>query len=150
METIRAVRNIRSELNVAPSKPVAMFVRVADEDTAALFNQTKHYLTRFCHLQSLTIGQAVDVPKQAMSAVVTNAEVFLPLADLVDIRVELERLEKEVARLQSEVDRVEKKLGNPQFVQKAPADVVEAERAKAVDYKAKLAAVQERISALRG
>jgi valyl-tRNA synthetase len=150
METIRAVRNIRAELNVAPSKPIRMLVRAADEATEQLFEQTRHYLKRFCNLQSLEIGTDVEVPQQVMTAVVTNAEVFLPLADLVDIAVEIQRLEKERARLQSEVERVEKKLQNPQFVEKAPAAVVEAEREKAADYKAKLAAVEERIKALRG
>ncbi|GMA52347.1 valine--tRNA ligase [Alicyclobacillus contaminans] len=149
MESIRAVRNIRSELNVAPSKPIAMVVRAADDDTVQLFEQTRHYLMRFCHLQSLVIGrETIDVPDPAMSAVVSQAELFLPLADLVDLAVERERLRKEVARLQAEVDRVEKKLGNAQFVAKAPADVVVAEREKAADYRSKLAAVQERLASL--
>lgn len=149
MDAIRAVRNIRAELNVAPSKPVAMLVRPQDEDMLALFESTRSYLIRFCQLSALTIDRGVEAPEQAMTAVVTGAELYLPLTDLVDIQVEIDRLERERAKWLAEVERVERKLGNQQFVAKAPDEVVAAEKAKAADYQVKLTSVEERIAAYK-
>jgi valyl-tRNA synthetase len=148
MDAIRAVRNMRAEMNVAPSKNISMVINVQNDETKALFESVKHYVSRFCHAEELTIGLAVEAPKNSVSAVVTGAELYVPLADLVDLTAEQDRLEKEKARLQDEVDRVEKKLANAQFVEKAPTKVVEIEREKAIDYKEKLARVEERIASL--
>jgi valyl-tRNA synthetase len=84
-----------------------------------------------------------------MSAVLTGAEIFLPLAGLINIEEEIKRLEKELAKWTDEVKRVQGKLGNERFVANAPAEVVEAERAKEKDYLDKQAAVTERIRSLR-
>lgn len=148
MDTIRGVRNVRAERGVAPSKPIAMVIRSQDDSTTDLLESVSSYLTRFCNLNSLTIGSSVLVPDQVVTVVVSGAEVFLPLADLVDLAEERERLEKESDRLRSEVERVRNKLANGQFVSKAPESVVEAERAKEADYLAKLKAVEERLRAL--
>ncbi|GGI96305.1 valine--tRNA ligase [Alicyclobacillus cellulosilyticus] len=147
-EAIRSVRNVRSERNVPPGKPVALAVRVQDEETARLFAEARPYLMRFCQLHTLDIGTEVAVPAHAVTAVVTGAELFIPLADLVDLAEERQRLEKERDRLAAEVERAEKKLANPQFVARAPAHVVEAEREKAANYRSKLEAVEERLRAL--
>jgi len=85
-----------------------------------------------------------------MTAVVTGAELYLPLAGLIDIDQEIARLEKELAHLNKEVERVEKKLANPDYVAKAPAHVVEQERAKGQDYREKRDKVLARIAELRG
>jgi len=150
MDTIRAVRNIRAELNVAPSRPISMLIRTEDDTATGLFESVRVYLQRFCQTSSLDIGTALTVPEQAISAVVSKAQVFLPITGLVDIAVEVDRLRKEVEKLQLEVSRVENKLSNPQFVAKAKPEVVEAERAKADDYRAKLVAVEERIRTFQG
>jgi valyl-tRNA synthetase len=85
-----------------------------------------------------------------MSAVVTGAELLLPFSGLIDIEQEITRLEKEVQTLNSEVERVEKKLGNQGFVAKAPAKVIEEERAKQADYSDRRGKVLARIAELRG
>jgi valyl-tRNA synthetase len=148
MDAIRAVRNMRAEMNVAPSKNISMVIKVQNDETERLFESVRNYVSRFCHAEDLKIGLAEVAPKNSVSAVVTGAELYVPLADLVDLAQERDRLEKEKARLQSEVDRVEKKLSNPQFVEKAPEKVVELEREKAADYKEKLTRVEERIASL--
>lgn len=148
MDAIRGVRNVRSERNVAPSKAVSMIIRAQDAQTAELLETVRPYLTRFCNLNSLQIGQNSPVPDNAVTVVVTGAELFLPLADLVDLAAEKERLEKERQRLEDEVKRVRNKLSNEQFVSKAPEAVVDAERVKENDYLAKLRAVEERLKAL--
>lgn len=85
-----------------------------------------------------------------MSAVVSGAEVYLPLAGLIDIEQELARLEKELKRLDAEVERVEKKLANPGFISKAPENVIAAEKAKQQDYVAQREQVRARIKELKG
>lgn len=148
MDSIRAVRNIRAQLNVPPSKPVAAFIRTQDEAMSALFASVRPYLMRLGHMAELTVGSDVSAPEQAMTAVISGAELWIPLADLVDLDAERDRLAKERDRLLAEVDRLEKKLANEQFVRKAPDDVVQAERAKGLDYRTKLQLVEERLDAL--
>ena len=137
MEAIRAVRNIRAERNVAPSKPVPMRIRAVDVQTESLLESVRAYFVRFCNLSDLQIGMEVPVPEQAVTAVVTGAELFLPLAGLVDLDAERDRLQKERDRLSQEVERVLKKLSNEQFVAKAPVAVVEAGESEAAGLRGK-------------
>ncbi|MNV99201.1 Valine--tRNA ligase [compost metagenome] len=96
------------------------------------------------------MNTALEVPAKAMTAVVTGAELYLPLAGLIDIAQEITRLEKEIQTLNSEVERVEKKLANQGFVAKAPAKVIEEEKAKMADYSAKREIVAARLAELKG
>lgn len=150
MDMIRAVRNIRAEVNVPMSKKVELIIKAGSQDTLDIISRNEHYIGRFCNTSSLESGLAPQAPDKVMSAVVTGAELLLPLSGLIDIDQEIARLEKEVQTLNSEVERVEKKLGNPGFVAKAPAKVIEEERAKQADYSAKRETVLARIAELRG
>jgi valyl-tRNA synthetase len=89
-------------------------------------------------------------PDKAVAAVISGAEVYLPLAGLIDIEQEIERLQKEAEKYQAEVERVQKKLANQGFVAKAPAHVVEEERAKEKDYIEKRDKVLARLKELKG
>lgn len=95
------------------------------------------------------IASDITAPDLAMSAVLTGAEIYLPLAGLINIEEEIKRLEKELAKWNGEVKRVQGKLANERFVANAPENVVAEERAKEKDYLEKQAAVQERIESLR-
>lgn len=150
MDMIRSVRNIRAEMNVPPSRPVTLIVKPADNNAEAFIRRGEAYITRFCNPESLTIDLNAPTPEKSVTAVVTGAELFLPLAGLIDIDAEIARLEKEVKHLDSEVERVEKKLANQGFVAKAPAEVIEAERAKGKDYAEKREKVKARLAELRG
>lgn len=149
MDMIRSVRNIRAEMNVPPSRPVTVIVKPANDDTEALIRRGEAYIRRFCNPESLTIDQTAATPDKSVTAVATGAEMFLPLAGLIDIDAEIARLEKEWKHLDAEVERVEKKLSNQGFMAKAPADVVEAERAKGLDYADKREKVKARLEELR-
>lgn len=149
MNVIRAVRNIRAEVNVPMSKKVDLIIKPADEATLSILQQNTVYIERFCGTSSLVMDVQAAHPEQAMTAVVSGAELFLPLAGLIDISQEIERLEKELAVLNYEVERVEKKLANEGFVKKAPAKIVEEERNKMQDYMAKRDLVLERIEELK-
>jgi valyl-tRNA synthetase len=149
MDMIRSVRNIRAEMNVPQSRPVAMIVKPANSETEALIRRGKAYIRRFCNPDSLTIDQTAVTPEKSVTAVVTGTELFLPLAGMIDVDAEIARLEKEWKHLDAEVERVEKKLSNQGFLAKAPADVVEAERTKGLDYAEKREKVQARLEELR-
>jgi len=148
-EIIRSVRNIRAEVNVPMSKKIELLIKAGDAQTLDRLQRGEEYLVRFCNPEKLTISMDLTAPDKAMSAVVTGAELFLPLAGLIDIEQELQRLEKELAILNFEVERIEKKLNNPGFVAKAPAKVIDEEKAKLADYADKREKVLARLAELR-
>ncbi|WP_145029111.1 valine--tRNA ligase [Paenibacillus sp. Y412MC10] len=150
MDAIRAVRNIRAEVNVPMSKKIELMLKAGDEQVLQIVNRNEVYVQRFCNTSSFTAGLDLTTPDKAMTAVITGAELYLPLAGLIDIDQEIVRLEKELQHLNSEVQRVEKKLANEGFVAKAPAKVIEEEKAKMADYSDKRSKVIARIEELRG
>lgn len=150
VDVIRSVRNIRSEVNVPMSKKVELLVKPASAELLDILNRNGHYISRFCNTSQYEASLQAAVPDKAMTAVVTGAELYLPLAGLIDISQEIARLEKEVEHLNKEVERVEKKLANEGFVAKAPAKVIEEERAKMADYSDKRDKVLARIGELKG
>lgn len=150
MDIIRSVRNIRAEVNVPMSKKIELIVKPADEAILGVLLRNEEYLQRFCGTSLLAISIGAEAPDKAMTGLVTGAELFLPLAGLIDISQEIVRLEKELQTLNAEVDRVVKKLSNEGFVAKAPAKVIEEERAKMADYSDKRDKVAARIAELKG
>ncbi|WP_043934220.1 valine--tRNA ligase [Bacillus sp. EB01] len=150
VEIIRSVRNIRAEVNTPLSKKIKMLVKAKDDSYLAMVDKNRAYIERFCNPEELQIGTELATPDKAMTAVITGVEIILPLEGLINIEEEIARLEKEKARLDKEVERVQKKLGNEGFVKKAPAHVIEEERAKEADYSEKRAIVEARIKELRG
>ncbi|OEF98063.1 valine--tRNA ligase [Vulcanibacillus modesticaldus] len=150
MDVIRSVRNIRAEVNVPLSKKIQLMIKPNSQASEETIQKGKAYIIRFCNPESLEISTELASPEQAMSAVVTGAEIYLPLAGLIDIEQEVSRLEKELEILNFEVERVQKKLANKGFVEKAPQKVVEAEREKEKDYIEKRNKVLARIKELKG
>ncbi|KIL44572.1 valine--tRNA ligase [Jeotgalibacillus soli] len=149
MEIIRAVRNIRAEVNTPMSKPIKLMIKAKDTIILDRLQKNEAYLDRFCHPETLELGMAIEAPEKAMTAVVTGAELFLPLEGLINLEEEIVRLEKELVKWTKEVERVESKLGNERFVSKAPQAVVDEEKAKQKDYLEKQAAVKQRIQELK-
>jgi valyl-tRNA synthetase len=150
MDAIRSVRNIRAEVNVPMSKKVELLVKPASRDTLSILRNNEEYLKRFCNTSLLQIDAEMTAPEKAMTAIITGAEMYLPLAGLIDIAQELTRLDKELQSLHGEVERIEKKLGNEGFVAKAPAKVIEEEKAKLADYVDKRDKVIARLAELKG
>ena len=149
MDFIRSVRTVRNEMNTPLSKPINIIAKVSDAAHYAILKENESYIARFSNPEEFVYGEDVEAPSDAVTSVITGAEIYLPLAGLINIEDEIARLEKEAEKLQQEVDRVEKKLSNEKFVAKAPAAVVEAERAKGADYQAQREAVLERIATLK-
>ena len=149
IELIKAVRNSRSEVNAPMSSAIDILIKTKDDDTRKVFENNVDYINRFCHPKRLEIAADIEVPKLAMTSVITGAEVYLPLVDLIDLNEEISRLQKEAKKLESEVTRGEKKLGNEKFVANAPEAVVVKEKEKLANYKQQLAATESRIEELK-
>ncbi len=150
VEVIRAVRNIRSEVNTPMSKQIPMTIKAKDQGVLAQLENNLAYIEKFCNTSSLNIVTEVTANEKSMTAVVTGAEIILPIEGLINIEEEIKRLEKEREKLDKEVERVQKKLGNEGFLKKAPEKVIEEEKAKEKDYLEKRDIVLARIQELRG
>lgn len=149
-EAVRNIRNIRAEMNVVPSKKVHVYVVSENEELRSVFERSKVFFQTLAHASEVSVqADRAGIGEDAVSVVVTNATIYMPLADLVDFAKEIERLEKEKEKLQKEVERVEKKLANQGFVAKAPQNVIEEETAKGEKYKAMLAQVEERLAQMQ-
>ena len=149
-EAVRNIRNIRAEMNVAPSKKVHVYVVSESEEVRSIFEHSKVFFKTLGHASEVTVqADKADIGEDAVSVVIKDATIYMPLAELVDFAKEIERLEKEKSKLEKEVDRVVKKLANQGFVAKAPAAVIEEEKAKEEKYKAMLAQVEERLAQLK-
>lgn len=149
MDIIRSVRNIRAEVNTPMSKKVPLYISAKDVATATVLEANKAYLEKFCNPETLTIGESLEAPGQSMTAVVTGAELFLPLVGLINLEEEIARLEKELEKWAKEVKLVTGKLSNEKFVSKAPEALVNAEREKLADYESKHAVVLKRLEELK-
>jgi valyl-tRNA synthetase len=148
-EVIRSVRNIRSEMNVAPSKPIELQIKPKNKEILTALDKNRPYLVRFCNPSELVISDEISAPEKSMSMVLTGLEMYLPLEGLLNIEEEIKRLEKEAEKYAKEVERVQKKLSNEGFMKKAPEKVIEEERAKENDYQEKYNNVQARIKELQ-
>jgi valyl-tRNA synthetase len=149
VDIIRAVRNIRAEVNTPMSKQIRLQIKAKDEKISNILEKNRSYLERFCNPSELIIGTAINNTEKAMTAIVTGAELSLPLEGLINIEEEVKRLEKELDKFEKEVERVEKKLSNEGFVKKAPESVIEEERQKQKDYIEKRDTVRLRIEELK-
>ena len=149
MEAIKAIRNMRAEVNVAPGKKVPAILLVADE-LQQVVADNQSYIKLMASVDELSILPAGgDKPENAMAAVTKGIEVYLPLKGLIDVEKETQRLNKELDGMTKEIGRIEGKLNNAGFLAKAPAEVVEKEKAKAQEIAGKMQAIQERLAYLK-
>jgi len=149
-EVIRSVRNIRSEMNVVPSKKVQMTIVTEDKDLHATYELCREYIENLCNTSSLNIqADKAGVDDDAVSTVIPNAVIYMPFAEMVDIDKEIERLKKEEEKLTKELARSKGMLSNEKFMSKAPQAKVAEERAKLEKYEQMMQQVKERLSQLQ-
>jgi len=127
---ITGIRNIRGEMNISPSLSLAVSAQSQDESTKKTIQQHRDMIINLARLKALSVGNAVERPKSAATAVVSDATIFVSLEGIVDFAKEIERLEKEINKLTNESATVSKKLNNEDFLSKAPAPVVEKVKTK--------------------
>ena len=147
---VRGIRNIRTEMNVAPSKKATVYVVSDKEAVRKIFEDSKVFFATLgyaseVHVQADKSGIADD----AVSVLIHDAALYMPFAELVDIEKEIERLTKEQGKLQGEIKRAQGMLNNPKFVEKAPAAKIEEEKGKLEKYTQMLAQVKERLNQLK-
>ena len=149
MGAIRSIRNIRSEMNVAPSRKAHVILVTPDESIAKTFRDGLPFLERLASVSSLDTQRNKDgIPATAVAALFAGGEAYMPLDDLIDISKELERLSKEKDRLEGELKRVAGKLANEAFVSKAPEKVINAEKEKQSKYQEMYDNITDRIKML--
>ena len=133
-DVINAVRNIRGENNIAPSKDIHLQVRLAGQKKDGVFQTYSKYLAKLARVVSVEMIFDDKKPKLSSSAVVGDAEIFVPLEGLIDVSAEKARLEKEIGRLAGLIQSIESKLANDSFVERAPKNVVEKEKEKLANF----------------
>ena len=149
VDIIKSIRNIRAEVDTPMSREIPIMIKAKNDTVQITLDKNRSYLERFCNPSELTIATEVTAPEDAMTAIVTGAEIFLPLEGLIDFEKEIARLEKELKKWESEVELVTKKLANEGFVNNAPEKVVEAERQKQIEYTDKHEKVKQRLEELK-
>lgn len=148
-EAVKNIRNIRSEMNVPPSKKATVIVVSTDENVKNTFKQNEVFFSTLAYASEIIIQENKDnIGNDAVSIVVSNATIYIPFNELVDIEKEKLRLTKEYEKYKKEVERVEKKLSNQGFISKAPVSVIEEEKAKQNKYKNMLEQIKQRLENL--
>ncbi len=148
-EAIKSIRNIRAEMNVAPSKKAKVVVVSDNAEVRDIFEKGKVFFAPLAYASEVTVqSDKSGISDDAVSTAIHNGMIYMPFAELVDIAKEKERLAKEKEKLVKEVERVEKKLSNQGFVSKAPEKVINEEKAKLEKYSSMLKSVEEQIARL--
>ena len=148
-EAVRAIRNVRTGMNVPPSKKAKVYVVSENEAIRSIFENGKVFFATLGYASEVMIqADKTGIAEDAVSAVIHEAVIYMPFAELVDIEKEIERLKKEEERLNKELARVNGMLSNEKFVSKAPAAKIEEEKAKLTKYTDMMTQVKERLAQL--
>ncbi|MDZ7751998.1 MAG: valine--tRNA ligase [Gammaproteobacteria bacterium] len=149
MDFIRAVRNIKGEMNIPPGRPVPVLLANAVDEDRARARRHRPYLDFLARTASVDVLEDGDEGPESATALVGTMRVLIPLADLIDKDAELTRLEKEMGRLGKDLEKSAAKLANPSFVDRAPAAVVDKERTRVGDMQAALANLEGQAAKIR-
>lgn len=148
-EAVRIIRQVRTSMNVAPSRKAKTYIVTTSERVRKTFEHSKVFFGTLASASEVIIqSDKTGIQEDAVSAVIPDANIYMPFAELVDIDKEIERLNKEKGRLEGEIKRSSGMLGNERFVLKAPAAKVSEERDKLLKYQQMLTQVEERLAAL--
>lgn len=140
---ITGIRNIRGEMNIPPQTPISVKLK-----TDAIDKGYVNYIAKLTRCESVDVDANLDKPAKSASAIVNDCEIYIPLEGLIDLDVERQRLEKEIKRIEGSLNGIRKKLQNPNFVDKAPEDVVNREKKKLEDFESNLSKFQEILKSL--
>ena len=148
-EAVRNIRNLRADMNVAPSRKALVYVVSASDEVKNIFNNSLGFFGTLAYASEVKVqSDKAGIPDDAVSTVIPDAVIYIPFAELVDIDKEIERLKKEEGRLQGEIKRCNGMLNNEKFTSKAPQAKIDEEKAKLVKYTQMLEQVTERLATL--
>ena len=148
-EAVRAIRGVRTSMNVPPSKKAAVYVVSEDAELRDIFETSKNFFATLGYASHVTVQEdKTGISEDAVSAVIPKAAIYMPFADLVDLEKEIARLKAEEKRLEGELKRSNGMLSNEKFISKAPKDKIEAERAKLEKYTQMMEQVKARLAQL--
>ncbi len=149
MAVIGGIRNIRGEMEVPPSKQIAVILSCANEESQRLMKHNESAIISMARVSDLAIGVAIDKPEDASIQVAGDVQIYVPLKGLVDVAAEEERLLKEIGKIDKEIEMFSKKLESPAFVDRAPAEIVAKERQKLADVNGKKLVLEESLVKIR-
>ena len=149
-EAVRGIRNVRTGMNVPPSRKAQVYVVTEKPEVASVFEEGKLFFATLAYASEVLVQEdKAGIADDAVSVVIENATVYIPFAELVDIGQEIERLKKEEKRLQGEIARSNGMLNNEKFMSKAPAAKIEEEKGKLEKYTQMISQVQTRLETLQ-
>ena len=150
-EAVRAIRNVRTSMNVPPSRKAKVYVVSEDEKVLEIFDHSRVFFAMLGFASEVNLQKDKSgIAKDAVSAVISQATIYMPFAELVDVEKEVERLKKEQERLKKELARVNGMLSNERFVSKAPEAKIQEERQKLEKYTQMMVQVEARLAQLQG
>ena len=152
MDVIRAIRNIRSEMDTPPSASIEVICQTEDLDKKMLMEGSAHYIKHLTRASRLDTGGVGEKPANAASSIVGNIEIFVPLKGLINPEEESTRLEKEMGKVLKEISYLDKKLSNKDFLERAPKEVVTKEKERfdeLLQKKVKIEHAVERLKSLK-
>lgn len=149
METIKAIRQIRSEMNIPPGKTAEVILAVPEDTTREILKQNLSYIENLASAVSKIYTRLEQKPEQAAHAVTGNVEVYVPLKGLIDFEKEIARLEKQLSAVEKELEVVKRKMNNPNFLKKAPPEIIEKEKGKEEELSVKYKVLSERLKTMQ-
>ena len=150
MDVINGIRNIRGEMEVPPSKQIAVILSCGSTESLRIMKHNESSIISLARISDLAIGQEIEKPEDASIQVAGDVQIFVPLRGLVNVEEEEKRLLKEIAKIDKEIEMFSKKLENPSFVDRAPVEVVAKEREKLAEVTGKKQVLKDSLEKIRG
>jgi valyl-tRNA synthetase len=149
-EVVYSIRNIRSEMNVPPARKANVMVKVDRKELAKILEDNKDHIINLGKVDDLKIKMRLKKPDHAASAVIKDAEIFIPLEGLIDLEQERLRLEKELSKVTALLDKTNKKLSNEDFLRRAPKNIIDKEKGKKGDYQKMVEKLNKNLEEITG
>jgi valyl-tRNA synthetase len=149
MDFILGIRRIRGEMNIAPGKPLPIFLQNGSADDRQLLENNQNYLQKLGRIESITCLTENDTAPESAIALVGHMKILIPMAGLIDKEAELVRLNKEIHKIRKDLPRIEGKLNNAHFIERAPQDVVDKEKAKLTNLHSTLNNLEQQMQKIR-
>jgi len=150
MDVIRALRNVRSEMNIPPALNIEAVCYSNEESVRKLLESGRGYINMLARLSSLKVSAPAGRPENAATAIAGGVEIFVPLEGLINFEEEKRKLEKEREKVIKEIEAVQKKLSNEDFLARAPKEVIEKDRARVEEFLQKKSKLEEGLARIKG